>query len=116
MKCASYLLEKSIDYTVLKRKLLPNAPLEYWDDRCFDENFSDREIKNAIGWRASKNIIAGGSCFKCQFNLRPGNSRCTECGLPGQLSLNHCLEPIGIMDPKKAVCDFFQTPMGGKQR
>lgn len=95
------------DYSLLRRRLLPTAPLEYWDDRYFYAEFSDRKIKNAIGWRAAKNIIIGPSCFKCYFNLLPHNARCAECGLPGYLSKNHCLEPIGIIVPKKAVCDFY---------
>jgi|GEM_PF-7101961 len=95
------------NYSLLRRRLLPNAPLEYWDDRCFDEEFHPREIKKAIGFRMSKKILVGPSCFKCYFNLLPHNARCTECGLPGYLSKNHCLEPIGIIVPKKAVCDFY---------
>lgn len=103
------------DYSLLKRRLLPNAPLEYWDGRDFDEDFTIRKIKDAVGFRMSKKILIGPSCFKCNFNLFPYNARCTECGLPGQLSLNHCLEPICILAPKKAVCDFYLN-LEAKQR
>jgi len=98
---------ESVDYALLKRRLLPNAPLGYWDDGDFDEDFASRKIKDAVGFRMSKKILVGPSCFKCNFNLFPYNARHTECGLPGHLCFNHCLEPISIPTPKKAVCDFY---------
>lgn len=86
---------ESLDYA-LKRRLLPNAPLGYWDEGDFDEDFATRKIKNAIGFHMSKKILVWPSCFKCNFNLFPYNAHHTECVLSGQLSLNHCSQKSGV--------------------
>lgn len=98
---------KKVDYSIIRRRLLPNAPLEYWENVDFDKEFSDRKIKDAIFFRMSKSILVGPSCFKCNWNFEPNNARAAICGLPAYLSRSHCMEPMAVQMPKKAVCDFW---------